>query len=100
MNKRIDLHYKLEALLGSKNVYFQPPATIKLKYPCIIYKRSSVDTIYADNEPYRHHKGYTITVIDKNPDSDIPGKIAKLPLCRFERSFTQDNLNHDIYKVY
>lgn len=100
MERRIELHYILKDLLGNDNIYFQPPETLKIKYPCIIYKRSSMDTIYANNKPYRHKKRYSVTIIDRNPDSVIPGKIAELPLCSFDTHFTKDNLNHDIYSIY
>ena len=37
--RRLELDADLRALLGSTNVYFQPPETKKLKYPCFIYER-------------------------------------------------------------
>lgn len=43
---------------------------------------------------------YELTVIDKNPDSDILDRVASLPMCAFERHYTADNLNHDVYNIY
>lgn len=100
MNRRVKLHALLVEALGSKYVYFQPPTNIEMKYPCIVYSRSSTNDRFANNELYRTQKKYQITVIDKNPDSDIPGRIARLPMCRFDRHFKADNLNHDIYSIY
>lgn len=97
---RIDLQYKLEELLGSKNVYFQPPSTIYLKYPCIIYERAAMDKKYANNSEYFRHKGYMVTLIDPNPDSLILDKISSLPFSTFDRHFVADNLNHDAYTIY
>lgn len=71
-----------------------------MEYPAIVYHRDDRSTDWAGNVPYRHMKGYTITVIDRNPDSDIPDKIADLPMCVFERFYTADNLNHDVYKIF
>lgn len=82
------------------NVYFQPPNGYRLTYPCIIYERKTGDTIYADNLPYRYEKAYTITVIDPDPDTPIPDKIAMLPMCKEDRFFTSDNLNHYVYSIY
>jgi hypothetical protein len=82
------------------NVYFQPPASLEIKYPCIIYERDSGDTVYADNNPYIHRTRYQVKVVDRDPDSEIPGKIAMLPLCRFDRHYVTDNLNHDIFNIY
>ena len=75
MESRLDLHMKLCELLGSNNVYFQPPESVKMTYPAIVYKRSDIQNIHADNNPYLQFHGYEITVIDRNPYSDIPKKI-------------------------
>lgn len=86
--------------LGTTNVYFQPPASIRMTYPAIVYKRDGDNTVYADNANYRNKKRYMVTVIDRNPDSDIPDKIKKLPYCRFSRHYSADDLNHDVYNLY
>lgn len=96
---RLELQTILEEILETRNVYFQPPETVKLKYPCIIYTRSDIDTLHADNIPYSNNKVYTLTVIDKNPDSELPDKIAKLESCVFEQHYTSDNLNHDVFRL-
>lgn len=49
MGQRVDLHRKFEIALGSKNVYFQPPESVKLKYPCIIYGLSKLPIKHADD---------------------------------------------------
>lgn len=82
------------------NVYFQPPESIKMKYPCIIYNLDNYDTEYADNKPYIVTKRYMVTVVDKDPDSEIKDNVALLPYCEFSRSFTKDNLNHYIFEIY
>ena len=82
------------------NVYFQPPESVKLKYPCIIYERRTGDTSFADDKPYRFNWCYTITVIDPDPDSELPEKVAMLPLCKVDRCFTSDNLNHTSFVMY
>ena len=100
MGSRLELHTLFETLLGSGNVYFQPPENVKMQYPCIKYSRSDMETLFAGDSPYVITKCYQVIVIDKNPDSEIPDKIAKLPLCSFERHYTVDNLNHDVYNLY
>ena len=100
MGTRQELHNILLALLGSNNVYFQPPPTVKMIYPCIVYKRDYAKTEFADNKPYSHKKRYLVTYLDSDPDSDIPEKIAALPTCVFDRFYTADNLNHDVYKLF
>lgn len=100
MAPRSQLHDILKGLLGSNYVYFQPPPSIQMKYPCIIYSRDAANTDFADNHPYRYLKRYQVTVVDQNPDSDIPGKIAGLPMCIFDRFYTAEDLNHDVYKLF
>lgn len=98
MGLRLDLQ---TLLLGiCENVYFQPPESIELAFPCIVYKRDWALTNFAENRPYKHVKRYQVTVIDRNPDSGIPPQIAALPMCVFDRHFTNDDLNHDVYKLF
>jgi hypothetical protein len=99
MAPRLDLQTLLEALLGSERVYFQPPPSFMMSYPCIVYNRSNIRSKHGDNLPYKLDNQYTITVIDANPDSDIPNKVAALPRCAFDRHFTSDNLNHDVFNI-
>ena len=97
---RLLLQSSLETLLGSSNVYFQPPNGLAMEYPCIVYKRDAANTEFAGNKPYRYTKRYQVTVIDRNPDSLIPDKVAALPECVFNRHFTAGNLNHDVFVLY
>lgn len=100
MGLRLELHELLVVILGSRNVYFQPPENVVMKYPAIVYERDKVDTVHADNAPYRSVKGYTVTYIDQDPDSPVPDKIGSLPMSSFSRRFAADGLNHDVYSVY
>lgn len=100
MATRIDLQNVLEELLGSRNVYYQPPESLKMSYPAIVYSRKTIDNSYANNSVYKQNYAYEITVIDKNPDGEIVNKVSKLPTCRFDRHFKSDNLNHDVFTLY
>jgi hypothetical protein len=97
---RIALHEVLCEILGSRNVYFQPPESIKMKYPAIVYSKSNIRDTYADNSVYTRMNVYEITVIDGDPDSKLVEKIDELQLCQFNRSFTSDNLNHYVFTIY
>lgn len=100
MGDRLKLQALLEQIPGVAKAYFQPPNNLQMVYPCIVYERDYVDTKFANNSPYRHAKRYTVTVIDRNPDSEIPDKVAAQPTSRFNRRFTADNLHHDVYNLY
>lgn len=98
-NRRIQLHKTLTDILGSNQVYFQPPSTIKMTYPCIVYSLSNIDSRFADNIPYFHKRRYSVTVIDRDPDSVIRDKMTYLPNCAYERGFTSDNLYHYVFNI-
>ena len=100
MASRPNLQIELEELLGSKNVYYQPPASVQMKYPAIVYSRKDIENTFADNLVYNQLHSYEVIVIDQDPDSMFVEKISKLPTCRFDRHYTADNLNHDVFTLY
>lgn len=101
LDRRLELHQVLVGILGHpKQVYFQPPANIQMQYPAIVYQRDNEDVDYADNTPYSRTKRYSVTVIDRDPDSEIPNKVGQLPMSSFSRYFAKDDLNHDVYTLY
>lgn len=100
MGTRLQLQTLLEALLGSRNVYFQAPNNEEMQYPAIIYSRDYVLAQHADNRPYRNTTRWQVTIIDEDPDSLVPGKVAQLPMSTFSRFFVADQLNHDVYDLY
>lgn len=100
MASRLDLQTKLESILGSRNVYFQPPSSVRIKYPAIIYSRKDIEIRSADNIAYRKLPSYEVILIDKNPDSEFADKILDLPYCSFDRHYESDNLNHDVFTLY
>jgi len=55
---------------------------------------------FADNDPYKYSKRYQVTVIDRDPDSIIPDKLAKQRLCTFNRAYQADSLNHFVFNIY
>ena len=99
MATRLELHELLCGKLGSRNVYFQPPASVNMKYPAIVYSRHSIDNTFADNSVYRQTRSYKITIIDKNPDSKIVDSVSTIPNIRYNTHFVADNLNHDVFTL-
>ncbi len=106
MGQRTELHNILcRLVLGATkakeaHVYFQPPESLKLEYPCIVYSRDQIESRFANNRPYAHNNRYTLTVIDRDPESAIPPAVADLPLCSHDRHFINDNLHHDTFTIY
>ena len=100
MGTRLELQTMLETLLGSRNVYFQPPASVKMSYPAIVYSRSNIVNTHANDNVYLQDRAYRVTVVDKDPDSPLVDLVSKLPLCSFQQHYTADNLNHDVFLLY
>ena len=100
MASRLNLHIILKSILGSENVYFQPPESIKMKYPAITYALDDIRSSHADNGVYSSRKKYTATLLDSNPDSQYVDMLAAMPTCQFERHYTSDNLNHWLFSFY
>ena len=100
MSTRLDLHKLLCDCLGSRNVYFQPPESIKMQYPAIVYSRDDIENNHANNGAYMQSTAYNIIVIDPDPDSEVVQKVSKLPMCMFDRHYAADNLNHDSFTIY
>ena len=98
MDNRIKLQTFLESL--TPNVYFQPPSTITMQYPAIVYSRKAIDKLRANNKNYRLNNSYTVTVIDRNPDSSIAKSINEMDYCEFDRQFVNDGLNHVSFSIY
>ena len=97
--RRLELHELLCRLLGTRKVYFQPPASVQMRYPAIVYSRYNIENVPADNLTYKQDTFYQLTVIDPDPDSQIVYKVAQLPMCVFDRHYASDNLNHDVFTI-
>lgn len=100
MGRRLELHEMLCEALGSRNVYYQPPASKVMEYPCIRYSLYDIDNGFADNKVYLQDIAYQITVIDRDPDSEIVERVSRIPCIRFNRSYQADNLNHTVFVLY
>ena len=100
MATRLELQNKLEELLGSRQVYYQPPETVKMEYPAIVYFKKNIRTISADDIKYLKNTCYEIIVIAKKPDNPVIDKILDLPYCEYDRSYKSENLNHDVFTLF
>lgn len=100
LNRRDQLHEVFCTLLGTRNVYFQPPESVRMKYPAIVYALNNIDSVYADDRVYLSAWQYSFTIIDKDPDSPLVEKAACLLTCKFVRHYKADNLNHWVFQLY
>lgn len=101
MAERLTLHEELCDVLGSRNVYFQTPESVKMKYDAIRYELGGKDIVRANNAVYRNTNKYEGVVIARDPDTDIPDKLlARFQMCSLGRPYTADNLNHYPFTIY
>nr|DAE38484.1 MAG TPA: tail completion protein [Caudoviricetes sp.] len=90
----------VKARCGAENVYYQPPANLRMKYPCITYELDKIRNRNADNSVYRQTVYYTVTVIDTKPDSEMTAAMSLLEKASHDRHFISDNLYHDVFSVW
>lgn len=100
MASKRELQSKLEELLGSRNVYYNPPESVKMEYPAIRYVKKNIDVKHASNIIHTMKPCYELTVIDTRPDNPIIEKLMKLPYCSYDRPYKANNLNHDVLTLY
>lgn len=100
MADRIELQYKLEELLESSNVYFDPPESVKMVYPAIRYTRSKIEVDHANNRAYSMKNRYEVIVISKKANHEVINKLLELPYCSHDRHYKAENLNHDVFTLY
>ena len=98
--RRLLLQAILETILGSKNVYHQPPSNVRMSYPCIKYDLDYIAIRHANNYPYSQDYRWLVTYITKQPNLEVASKFAKLPMCSFNRFYTSSELNHYVYRLY
>ncbi len=100
MHSRLSLHEALCTALGSRHCYYQPPESVKMIYPAIVYKFQGLLTRRANNKLYLNAPSFMVTLIDSNPDSIIPDAILEIPYCQFDRHYISENLNHWVFTIY
>ena len=98
--RRLILQTKLEELIGNKNVYYDPPENLKMRYPAIRYSKSKIRTRHADDKIYNKMVRYELIVISSEPDSEVINKILEMPYSSFDRHYISDNLHHDVLTLY
>jgi len=100
MGTRLELHEVLCDILGTNHVYFQPPASIRMTYPAIVYSLDYIWAPKANDKSYLRNNRYEVQYISRDPDNKVIDMLLKLPYCTFDRRFVVDNLYHDCFDLY
>ena len=99
MFNRIKLQTLLENLLGSRNVYWQPPENLKMNYPAIVYSRDSVNNTRANDRLYFQQFPYTGVVITKDPEIEVIEKLSKMNNVGMSKPYVMDGLHHIPFSI-
>lgn len=103
---RLDLDAEFREVLGSNNVYHQPPANIHMSYPCIVYEENPDEDLHADNDIFMTYHNWSVTLIRNYTNRDETKKLVDKikshfkPYIRVNQHFVTDNLIHDVFKLY
>lgn len=100
MARRPKLQSLLEGLLGSRNVYYDPPSNLDMEYDAIKYSKNPNKGIFADNVIYSAKDRYELVVIARKSDHPVIKKLLELPYCSHDRHYKSDNLAHDVFTLY
>lgn len=95
-----ELQALFEELLESENVYYNSPASVKMRYDAIRFSRSKIESRSANNRPYICSRRYEVIAITEDPDAPIIGKLFALPRCAHDRHYVADNLHHNVFTLY
>lgn len=100
MERRLELHEILCGFLGSRNVYYQPPESLKMQYDAIRYSLNTVNSRFANDGRYKNMKRYELLVISRKPDPKVVDKILGMAYSSLDRVYVSDNLYHYSITLY
>lgn len=97
---RLEFHEALCTALGSRNVYFNPPEGLQMKFPAIVYKRTIPGAEHADDLNYLNHVAYEVTLIEKETGSTKVFDLLKFKMSKWNRHYVVEGMNHDKLTIY
>ena len=101
MKTRAEVQKLLEEVLGSKNVYFQPPPNTSIKYPCFVFKFNKFHRRNADNTPYILTGCWEVHHMYKSVNNDLKEKMLFIaPWVEYDRRIVADGVYNDYYTIY
>lgn len=101
MGSRLQLQGEFEEILGSTNVYYQPPASVKLKYPCIIYELDPTYIRRADNRLYISMNRYHVKHLFKSLENEKKDVLINhFRMMTHDNRMTADGLYNDDFTLY
>lgn len=102
MKHKNDVGDILSNVIGDEDlVHFQPSESIKLTFPCILFKFEGFKDFFANDGRHMLREKYSVTHVYQNPEADLKEEILSAFLfASFDRQYIADNLYHDVYTIY
>lgn len=97
---RLKLHEILCDILGTRNVYYDPPESLRMEYDAIRYSLDEIKTTYANNAKYSSKRCYNVILISRTSDPEVLDKLLELPFSDLGRPYVSDNLHHYPITLY
>lgn len=98
--KRLKLQEELEDIVGKGHVYFQPPSSIRMLYPAMVYNLSALEHRKANNSDYINYDEYECVYITPHHMPEVLEQLDAMQYSHFVRHFEEDNLHHYVYTIY
>ena len=93
MLKRVDIQ--------ENNVYYQPPANLKMKYPAIVYSLDGLDVKRFDNTRLINKNCFSVTHIYRNESENLVETMLKnFEYISFDNRSIVDGIYNDHYTIY
>lgn len=99
---RLFTHYKIQDAfdgIDGVNLYFRPPSSLMITYPCVIYDLKVVDVRHSDNQVYSDGERYEVSYITSTQDDRNWTRLRDIPGSRWIRNFNKENLYHHIFEI-
>lgn len=98
-----DLRDILYTIHNTENVYYDPPTSIQMKFPCFRFTMNNTNVTYADNFTYLRKPRWTVTYITRDVEDIEP--LIKDMFDNFkylvqETQFKAENLQHVVFNLY
>lgn len=100
MDHRKQLQNILEHIDGVAHVYSNPPSR-GMEYPCILFRRTKRNAVYANNKKYIKGEEFRLTFITKDETTApyVLDQLEELQYCDAGTIYAKDGLNHYVYSI-
>ncbi len=97
--KRLLFDEAIKEATGLTHVYYDPPESIFMEYPAIVYKKTNMPSEYADGLKYIKHLAFEVKLICEDADSKYVDILHDFKFSNFNRHYIADDLHHDVFTI-